>query len=67
MNRSGVAGLVAAAVHRFARCKTCTHASVYKPGDPCRLCGGEVAAQDAPADLWSGWRCSCFHCVMTLC
>ena len=53
--------------HVFARCTVCTHASMYRPGTPCRMCEGEVVAVPAPADLWSGWRCSCYHCVLTLC
>ncbi|HLE95859.1 MAG TPA: hypothetical protein VI997_00680 [Candidatus Thermoplasmatota archaeon] len=58
---------MAVASHAFARCTVCTHASMYRPGEACRLCQGGVKEETAPTDLWKGWRCSCFHCVMTMC
>ena len=34
---------------------------------PCAMCGGKVAAAEAPADLFSEWRCKCYQCVATPC
>ena len=49
----------------FARCNECGHEGVQRAA--CGLCGGTTVAAEAPADVFSGWRCKCYHCISTPC
>ena len=49
----------------FARCGGCGHAGVQRAA--CGLCGGVTHPEPAPGDLFTGWRCQCYHCVATPC
>ncbi|HUR70125.1 MAG TPA: hypothetical protein VM370_12850 [Candidatus Thermoplasmatota archaeon] len=51
----------------FARCEECLHASMQRAASACGLCGGATREEAAPADVFSGWRCDCYHCVSTPC
>lgn len=51
----------------FARCSACRHATVLRAGASCLLCGGSTAPEAPPADLFTAWRCACYHCVSTPC
>jgi len=55
------------AARAFARCAECRHAAVMRADAACGLCGAATAAEDAPADLFTAWRCDCYHCTSTPC
>ena len=51
----------------FARCSECGHAGVMRVASACGLCGGPIAVQRPPTDLFTAWRCDCYHCASTPC